>query len=263
MPDQLLGRREDRVPPEAVDLAEVARAGDVAARLGDQRGEVLALVAQRVVLGGGDQRRRQRAEPVREERRQVGVGQVRVRARRTAASTTAPRAGRRPRPRRARRTRSRPAGPGTGSAAPPRGTARDAAGRPPARGCRRRCRRGRTSARPGSGSAPPWSSQREHGVDVVGRGREPVLGRQSVVDAQHRHAEPVREPPARPVVHRRRRGRRSRHRAGAPARPGRHPPAGTAGPGTPSASRSTTSATSSGGSWSANARLASRAAATS
>ena len=41
----------------------------------------------------------------------------------------------------------------------------------------------------------------ERGVDVVGRGREPVLGRQPVVDAQDRHAEPVREPPARPVVH--------------------------------------------------------------
>ena len=41
----------------------------------------------------------------------------------------------------------------------------------------------------------------EHRVDVVGRRREPVLRGQPVVDAEHRHVQPVREPPARPVVH--------------------------------------------------------------
>ena len=66
MPDQLLGGGEGRIPPVAVDLAEVARARDVATRLGDQRRQVLALVPQRVVLGRGDQRRWQRAEPLGE-----------------------------------------------------------------------------------------------------------------------------------------------------------------------------------------------------
>ena len=61
------------VPPEAVDLAEAADGDGLDAGLGEQPGEVLALVAQRVVLGGRDQGRRQGAQPVGEQGREVGV----------------------------------------------------------------------------------------------------------------------------------------------------------------------------------------------
>src|SRR3954463_536154 len=56
--------REDRLAPEAVDLPEVAPRGHRAALLGNQRRQVLALVAERVVLCGRDQRRWQRPQPV-------------------------------------------------------------------------------------------------------------------------------------------------------------------------------------------------------
>src|SRR3954467_11855066 len=74
--DGLLGRRERRVPPVAVDLPEVAGAGHLAAGPGDQRGEVLALVAQRVVLGGGDQDGREAAQPFGQEGRARWFGVV-------------------------------------------------------------------------------------------------------------------------------------------------------------------------------------------
>ena len=73
---RLRGVEDVGVPPEAVHLAEVAGADDRHALLGEPVDEALALVAQRVVLGGDDQRRRQGAEPVGEQRREVGVGQV-------------------------------------------------------------------------------------------------------------------------------------------------------------------------------------------
>ena len=102
----------------------------------------------------------------------------------------------------------------------------------------------------------------EHRVDVVRRGREPVLGREPVVDAQDRHAQPVRESPARPVVH--------LHVVEDEAAAVQVHQQARVGPGRseqPDADAVRIEvddlATSSGRSWSASARLAARAAATS
>ena len=51
-------------------------ADDLDAGLGEPQREQLALVAQRVVLGGGDERRRQGVQPVGDQRGEVGVVQV-------------------------------------------------------------------------------------------------------------------------------------------------------------------------------------------
>ena len=251
-----------RVPPEAVHLAQVAGRGHVDPARRGAAARLLALVAQGVVLRGDDQGRRQGGERVREQRREVGVREVLraagvllpvpLRLARVEADGGAERVG----------VEARRAGRGTGRSAPLRAkrpgcaerrdqrevaaravavdVRRPARGRAPAhRGrarpapCRRRRERPGSGARAAAGSprsAPPCRA----GSRAVGRaGRAP-----------------------------RRRGRRSRRRAGGP--PVRVRAGGAEEPTrTPSASRSTTSATSSGSSWSAAARLASRAATTS
>ncbi len=74
--DERLGGGEVVVAPEAVHLAEAADADGLDAGLGEQAGELLALVAQRVVLRSGDKGRRQGVQPVGEERGEVGVVEV-------------------------------------------------------------------------------------------------------------------------------------------------------------------------------------------
>ena len=199
------------------------------------------------MLGGDHQRRRHRAEPVRAQRRQVRVlevgrrrgvllpvpgGLARVEA--VAGLSVRREAGGRVEERvdedGARRT-----GPGAGA-------------RRRARGCPRRCRRGRTPARRARATTRLAVQPADHRRHVVRRRRESVLGRAAGSRRSARRARSGSRGVERSRRARRRRGRRSRRRARARPRRLAHRPAGRDGPGTPSASRSRTSATSSRGS---------------
>ena len=71
---QWLGRREHpRVPPEAVQLAEVAGRGHLDAGLRDPAGQLLALVVQRVVLGDVDECGRKPGQARRPQRRGIRI----------------------------------------------------------------------------------------------------------------------------------------------------------------------------------------------
>ena len=141
------------------------------------------------------------SEAGRRGRREVGVARGRGRARRTAASTT--RASRAGQPAvRARRRTAATRRVDEGVDQHGRGErVRGCAAPRPARGCRRRCRRRPRPAPRSRPRLPALSEQpAQRGVDVVGRGREPVLGRPPVVDGEHRRAGPVGEPAGLAVV---------------------------------------------------------------
>ena len=162
---------------------------DLDAGLGELARQLLALVAQRVVLGGRDQGRRQRVQPVGQQRREVGVGEVGVGARRTAASTTRASAGRSPcRAPRSGRTSKLAAGVEERvDQRHARRTGRGGAARRPARGWRRRCRRARTAApAPARPRARPAS--RRPVSTSSGAAGNGCSGGRPVVHAQHRAA---------------------------------------------------------------------------
>ena len=127
-------------------------------------------------------------------------GRGRRARRRTAPSTRRPRAGRSRRPRWCR-SRTTPSGRGTGRSAPGLPPPPGCAAPRPARGCRRRCRRAGRADRSRPWAAPSRDHPGEDAVDVVGRRREPVLGRASVVDAEHGDPAPVGRTAGRGVVH--------------------------------------------------------------
>ena len=257
LPGERLGGVEDvGMAPEPVHLTEVARADDAHVQLGEAPDEQLALVAQRVALGGDHQRGRQGGEPVGEQRRQVGVGEVGGRG---GVLLPVPGGLARVEPDVGQLVGlSRPAGRGTGRSAPTAANRPGCAARRPGRGCRRRCRRARTSARRARGRCRRDRASASTVSTSSGAAGKRCSGGRPVVDAEHRHPAGECQPACRAVVH-----VDVVEDEAAAVQVHEHAWPGTVGPvephGTPSASRSCTSATGTRGSASASSRASRRA----
>ena len=187
---------EVQVPVVAVDLPQTAEPGDPDPRLGQAQHELLPLVAQRVVLGRDHQRRREVAEAAGQQR-----GEVRVVAVGGRGGVLVPVPGRLVGGEPVGVGEVRPEAGGRVEEGIEEGERGDALGAPQGRH-QRQVAAGRVAVQEqragqlGSGGHPV-----EGGVHVVGRRREPVLGRAAVVHAEHPEPGPVGQAPAERVVH--------------------------------------------------------------